>query len=224
MATEDRLAAPGPAGAPIWLRLLEAAELCLLRDGYAALSTRAVAEAAQTPLSQIHYHFGSKQGLVLALLEHQSGKLLSRQAVTLGQDAPVSARWLQACDHLDEDLASGYARVLQEIIAAGFSDAKVAAAARQVLNGWFVLLTQLGADVRAALGGLNSVGSAEVGCLVGLAFLGAESMILIDMDLPIRGALRAVGQALAEVEQHRGSAAPLAVPLPNRRSRPPRGG
>src|SRR3954453_6991859 len=99
MARKETSAAAAPAGAPIWLRLLDAAELCLLRDGYAGLSTRAVAEAAQAPLSQIHYHFGSKQGLVLALLEHQNGKLLLRQAVTLGQDAPVSARWLQACDH-----------------------------------------------------------------------------------------------------------------------------
>jgi AcrR family transcriptional regulator len=181
-------------------RLLEAAEVCLLRDGYAALSTRAVAEAAGSPLSQIHYHFGSKQGLVLALLEHQNEKLLRRQAATLGADAPLSARWLQACDHLEEDLASGYVRVLQEIIAAGYSDAEVAQAARRVLDGWFVLLTGLGAELREALPELRTLESPEIAALVGAAFLGAESVILIGMDVPIRSALRGVAQALAAQE------------------------
>ncbi len=193
-----------PVQSAVRLRLLEAAEHCLLRDGFAALATRAVAEAAQAPLSQIHYHFGSKQGLVLALLQHQNEKLLRRQAGTFGRDAPLSARWLQACDHLEEDLRSGYVRVLQEIIAAGYSDPEVAAAARGVLAGWFTLLTQLAQEGETALGGWGALGSEEVACLVGLAFLGAESMILIGMDLPIHGALRAVGRTLQQLESRPG--------------------
>ncbi|HET9158967.1 MAG TPA: TetR/AcrR family transcriptional regulator [Caulobacteraceae bacterium] len=182
------------------VRLLEAAEACLLRDGYAGLSTRGVADAAGMPLSQIHYHFGSKQGLVLALLEHQNEKLLSRQAATFGRDAPLSARWLQACDHLEEDLRSGYVRVLQEIIAAGYSDRSMAQAARNVLRGWFMLLTELAEEAGGLLKGSGGLNSPEVACLVGLAFLGAESMILIDMDLPVRSALRGVGHALQRLE------------------------
>jgi AcrR family transcriptional regulator len=196
----------GVAQGAVRLRLLEAAESCLLRDGYAALSTRAVADAAHTPLSQIHYHFGSKQGLVLALLEHQNEKLLWRQEGMLAQDAPLSARWFQACDYLDEDLRSGYVRVLQEIIAAGYSDAEVANAARGVLSGWFVLLTRLGNEIAAASDRRDALNGEEVGCLIGLAFLGAESMILIGMDLPIRSALRGVGRVLQDLEQQRGQA------------------
>ena len=49
--------------------ILEAARRRLLADGYAGLSTRKVADEARVPLSQLHYHFGSKQGLILALLE-----------------------------------------------------------------------------------------------------------------------------------------------------------
>jgi AcrR family transcriptional regulator len=199
-----------PGRGAVRLRLLEAAETCLLRDGYAALSTRAVAEAAQTPLSQIHYHFGSKQGLVLALLEHQNSKLLRRQTATFARDAPLSARWLQACDHLEEDLQSGYVRVLQEIIAAGYSDAEVAKAAREMLMGWNLLLTQLAAEAGAKLGRMGALTSEEVGCLVGLAFLGAESMILLGMEAPIRSALRGVGYTLQEVEARHAQEAPRA--------------
>src|SRR5580692_10457959 len=46
--------------------LLEATAQCLHRYGLNGLSTRRVADAARMPLSQIHYHFGSKEDLVLA--------------------------------------------------------------------------------------------------------------------------------------------------------------
>lgn len=184
-------------------RLLGAAETCLLRDGYASLSTRSVAEAAGTQLSQIHYHFGSKQGLVLALLEHQNAKLLRRQAAMFGQETALSARWLQACDFLEEDLASGYVRVLQEIIAAGFADPDLARAARQILQGWFDLLTEVAVQVEETLGGFGPLNAREVAALAGMAFLGGESIILIGMDLPVVSALRGVGHVIERLERSR---------------------
>ena len=94
--------------------LLDAAKKVLRRDGYAGLSTREVAEAAGVPLSQIHYHFGSKTGLVLALYEHQNNELLSRQRAMFDDTSiPLSARWDRACDYLDEDIASGYVRTFK---------------------------------------------------------------------------------------------------------------
>ncbi len=185
------------------IRLLQAAEHCLLRDGYAALSTRGVADNAETPLSQIHHHFGSKQNLMLELLKHQNAKLLERQARTFEQDAPLSQRWLRACDYLDEDLRSGYVRVLQEIIAAGYSDERLAEAARELLAGWFELLHRLAPEAREVLGGWGEMSGEEIACLIGLAFLGAESMLLIGMDLPIRGALRGVGRTIERLEAER---------------------
>ncbi|MGH8948329.1 MAG: TetR/AcrR family transcriptional regulator, partial [Acidimicrobiia bacterium] len=49
--------------------ILAAAKQVLLEVGYARFSTRIIAERASVPLSQIHYHFGSKKRLVLAVLE-----------------------------------------------------------------------------------------------------------------------------------------------------------
>ncbi len=43
---------------------------------------------------------------------------------------PLWVRWELACDFLDADLESGYVRILQEMIAAGWSDPEVAAAVR----------------------------------------------------------------------------------------------
>src|SRR5687768_12038830 len=126
----------GTAGA-----ILDAARTCLLADGYAGLSTRKIAQTAGVPLSQVHYHFGSKQGMVLALLEAENRRRLDRQASMYAQDAPLWRRYEQACDFLEDDIDSGFVRILQEMIAAGWSTPDIAAAAKQMLSGWYEILT-----------------------------------------------------------------------------------
>ena len=101
--------------------ILDAARRRLLVDGYGGLSTRKVAKEARVPLSQLHYHFGSKQGLILALLEDENQRRLARQQNMYAEDAPLWQRYGRACDFLDDDLDSGYVRVLHEMIAAGWS-------------------------------------------------------------------------------------------------------
>ena len=68
-APETRAERRDRATADTRASILAAARDALLAVGYANLSTRAVADAAEVPLSQIHYHFGSKQQLILAVLE-----------------------------------------------------------------------------------------------------------------------------------------------------------
>ena len=65
--------------------LLEAAKRVLLQHGHAGLSTRAVATEAGTQMSQIRYHFGSKEGMVLALFEYMNAALIGRQAEAFGR-------------------------------------------------------------------------------------------------------------------------------------------
>ena len=124
--------------------MLEAAKKVLRQNGYSKLSTRDVAAAAGVPLSQIHYHFGSKQGMVLALFEYLNSQLLDRQAALFGDTTlKLSEQWDRACDYLDDDIASGYVRVLQELIAASWADAPVAKVVRAGITGWVDLITGL---------------------------------------------------------------------------------
>ena len=44
---------------------------------------------------------------------------------------------------LEDDLESGYVRVLQEMIAAGWSSVQVGDAVRELLGGWFTLLAEV---------------------------------------------------------------------------------
>lgn len=99
--------------------LLDAAKKVLRQNGYSGLSTRDVAAAAGAPLSQIHYHFGSKQGMLLALFEYLDAQLLDRHQTMFGDPTlGISEQWDLACRYLDDDIASGYVRVLQELISA----------------------------------------------------------------------------------------------------------
>jgi AcrR family transcriptional regulator len=185
------------------IALLEAAERCLHRFGVAGLSMRKVADEAQMPLSQIHYHLGSKRGLLLALLDHQNRKLLARQETMFSSSQPLWDRWIKACDYLDEDLASGYVRVLQEMIAAGWSNPEIATEARRILRAWFELLTRVAAQASERLGGLGPLVPAEAAALAGNVFLGAEAMILLGIseeEFPSRAALRKVGELLRALE------------------------
>lgn len=184
--------------------ILEAAKAALLEVGYSALSTRKIAETAGVPLSQIHYHFGSRHNLVLALLAQENERLLERQAGMYESDMPLWKQWEQAVDYLEDDLASGYVRLLQEMTAAGWSDGEIAAAVRSFLQGWFRLLAETVARASGGIGGLGPFTPEEIAVLAGMPFLGVESMILLgfeERDLPSRSALRKVGVLLRELEE-----------------------
>jgi AcrR family transcriptional regulator len=182
--------------------IIAAARRCLLSDGYAKLSTRHVADAAGVPLSQIHYHFGSKRQLILAVLEAENERLLERQREMFEAQEPLWVRWELACDFLDTDLESGYVRILQEMIAAGWSDPEVAAAVRGMIGAWPVLLADVARREQERGADLGGFTADEVGALMAMPFLGAEELILLgvtDSTLPMRSALRKVGGLLRRI-------------------------
>jgi len=184
--------------------LLEAAKKVLRQNGYAGLSTRDVAAAAGIPLSQIHYHFGSKQGMVLALFEYLNAQLLDRQNAMFGDPSlKLSEQWDRACDYLDDDIASGYVRVLQELIAASWSDPAVAQVVRTAIMGWVDLIVGAARKAERELGGLGPLTPEEVGAFAANAFIGAESLYLLGFEKkgsPIRQSLRRVGDLVRSVE------------------------
>jgi AcrR family transcriptional regulator len=183
--------------------ILDAARVKLVSDGYAALSTRKVAEGAEVHLSQLHYHFGGKQQLLLGVLERESARLLERQAQMYGQERPLAERYEQACDFLDEDLASGYVRLLQEMTAAGWSDAAIASVVRVMAQRWVNLLTSVIRDAEQQGMSLGPFTATQAGTLLALLFLGGESALLLGLEsnqAPIREALRRVAGLIQQTD------------------------
>jgi len=184
--------------------LLEAAKKVLRQNGYAGLSTRGVAAAAGVPLSQIHYHFGSKQGMILALFEYLNAQLLDRQQTMFGDPAlKISEQWDLACRYLDEDIASGYVRVLQELIAASWADPAVAKVVRAGIMSWVDLIAKVVHKAEQDFGGLGPFSPEEVAALVANAFVGAESLHLLGFEKkgsPVRRALWRIGDLIRIAE------------------------
>ena len=190
-------------------RIVEAARRRLLADGFLGLSTRKVADEADVPLSQLHYHFGSKGGLVLALFEEENKRRLDRQTRMYAEDAPLWQRYEQACDFLEDDLESGYVRVLQEMLAAGWSNPEIGDVVRALLSRWFVLLADVAREAERRFGSLGPFTAEEIATLVANAFIGSEALLLLGFErpvMPIRSALRRIGVLIREREE--------AVPAP----------
>jgi AcrR family transcriptional regulator len=184
--------------------ILDAARTRLLADGYAGLSTRKVAQEAGVPLSQVHYHFGSKGGMVLAVLEAENQRRLARQTAMYAEDVPLWRRYDRACDFLEDDLESGYVRVLQEMIAAGWSTPEIGDATREMVKGWYELLNDVATEAADRFGGLGPFSPAEAAALVVNAFIGAEALLLLGFDrhqVPIRASLRRVGELIRAAEE-----------------------
>lgn len=185
--------------------ILEAARERLLADGFAGLSTRGVAASAGVPLSQVHYHFGSKQQLILELLEVENRRRLARQQGMFAEDVPLWVRYEQACDFLEDDLDSGYVRILQEMVALGWSDAAVGAKVRDLVSGWFSLLVDVAREVETRYdGALGPFTAEEVAALVAQVFLGGEAMLLLGFERrqwPVRSSLRRIGVLIRALEE-----------------------
>ena len=185
--------------------LLEAAKQVLHAQGYAGLTTRGVAGVAGVPMSQIQYHFGSKQGMVLALFESMNAQLLERQKSMFSDPSlSLSQQWDLACDYLDDDLATGYVRVLQELLAAGLANPEIGRVVRDGMLGWNNLLTDLARGAEERHGSLGPFTPEDIAALVGAAFIGMEAYLLHgleDRGLPLRRSLRRFGDVIRRLEE-----------------------
>jgi len=70
-------------------RILNAAYKCISTKGYANVSLRDIAEEAGVVLSQLHYYFGSKEGLFTEVIKMMIDKYLKEinEALSMGETA-----------------------------------------------------------------------------------------------------------------------------------------
>ncbi len=194
-------------GAETRAKVLQAAEEVLHDHGYAGLTTRTVAARAGVQLSQIHYHFGSRRGVLLGLFEALNDRLVLRQTTMFALDVPLWKQWELACDYLDEDIDSGYVRILNELAAAGWSEPVIGDAVRKAMARWHAILSDVAARAESRIGGFGPLTAADVATLVGCAFIGAEMQILSGHEAPewpVRRALRRIGDLIRNAESASG--------------------
>jgi AcrR family transcriptional regulator len=165
-------------GADTREQILDAARDVLVAQGYAGTTTRAIAEAAGVRPSLVHYHFGGKQQLLVAVLERENARLLVRQHALFAGPGPLAEKYLTSCEYLTEDLRSGYVRILWELWAVGLADDRIRGQWRDALSGWRELLVRVTTEWMDEHDVELPISPRAVVTLVGDAFLGAEAEIL----------------------------------------------
>lgn len=183
--------------------ILEAARESLREQGYSGTSIRAVAERAGVQLSLVHYHFGSKQGVLVAVLERENEKLLERQQALFSGPGALSAKWRAACRFLEDDLESGYVRILWELWAAGLADEELAARWRDATAGWRRLMAEVFEEWSREVGLELPISATAVATLVANLFQGLEVEILAGVsedEAPHLEVLEAVAQLIERIE------------------------
>lgn len=203
MSSVDQRIARGNATRDL---ILDAARDVLGERGFAATTMRAVAERAGVQLSLVHYHHGGKRQLLAAVLSRENARLLARQQALYAGPEPLAEKWRIACAYLQEDLRSGYVRILWELWAAGLADEELARRWREVMAGWRTLLEDVAARWAAEAGIDLPIPPRAVATLVVNVFQGAEVEVLAGVgeeEAPHLEALEACAELIERLENAR---------------------
>ena len=79
-------------------RILDATEEIMLKEGYAAVSSRSVATAVGIQAPLVHYYFSTLDDLFVAVLRRRAGRNVERMADALAAPEPLRAWWRLASD------------------------------------------------------------------------------------------------------------------------------
>jgi AcrR family transcriptional regulator len=150
VSSEEEMAAAAQSTADL---IVDAAIQILGRDGYQKLTARNVASQAGTNLALINYYFGGKQGLLLAIYDRLERQRFERQSEMYDDPAePLSVKWRRAVDFYRQDLDEGFVRIHHELLVQGFSDPALAKRAKERIQTWNDLLTEVAAEYLPDLG------------------------------------------------------------------------
>ena len=121
---------------------LDAAERLLIKNGYAQITTRSLAEEAGANHGLVHYYFGSMEELFVQVLERFTARITTRQRAMYGADLPFIEKWRTAVRYIDEDLAAGYPKVWFELEAMAWNRPEFRERLIHVHETWYETLSQ----------------------------------------------------------------------------------
>ena len=121
---------------------LDAAERLLIDVGYAAISTRRLAEEAGANHGLVHYYFGSMEELFVQVLERFTTRLIERQKAMYQADIPFLEKWRSAMGFLEQDLAAGYPKIWLELQALAWNRPELRERVARVNGEWRAVLLE----------------------------------------------------------------------------------
>jgi AcrR family transcriptional regulator len=136
--------------------ILDGAESLLVEVGYAAITTRKLAERAGVNHGLVHYYFGSMEEVFIQVLERYTAQLTARQRELYASDLPFIDKWRAAMAHLVDDDEADYQKIWFELQAMSWSRPEMRARVGLILQEWQSVLApafraglrELGVDTR----------------------------------------------------------------------------
>jgi AcrR family transcriptional regulator len=169
-------------GAATRSAILDAALRRLVQDGYARLNLRDIAREAGVNHALINYHFGSKQQLLLAVLDAANRRLIERQERMYAQPMPASEKWRQACVFYEDDLRSGFVRLMMELMAASFTDETLRGEFVPRMLAWHRLIDAEVAQTIERHGLDLPVSARAIGAFISCFWAGMEAQMTVGID------------------------------------------
>ena len=123
----------------------------LVDAGYAAITTRRLAEEAGVNHGLVHYYFGSVENLLVRTLERFTERLITRQREMYAADMPLLEKWRTAMRYLmSEDFA--YEKVWLELQALAWNHPDLRESLARVNAEWRAVLTEAFEQPHSELG------------------------------------------------------------------------
>jgi AcrR family transcriptional regulator len=91
----------GPAGSPAWHALLDGAEAILRDEGYAALTSRNIADRVGVNQQLLYYYFLTMDDLVVAAFRRAAEREMNTLNNAMDSNQPLREIW-QACIHTQD--------------------------------------------------------------------------------------------------------------------------
>jgi AcrR family transcriptional regulator len=88
----------GPVGSPIWLGMLDGAEKVLREEGYAALTSRRIAEVLGVKQRLVYYYFQTMDDLIVETFHRLSIRELEKLRTAASAKRPIRELW-SICIH-----------------------------------------------------------------------------------------------------------------------------
>ena len=133
-ATAARAVAPADGRRETEQRFLDAAERLLVSVGYAAITTRRLAEEAGANAGLVHYYFGSMEEVFFQVLERFTSRLMERQRPLYQGPGSYLEKWRAALSYLEPDRR--YQKIWWELQAMAWNRPEYRPRVARVLEAW----------------------------------------------------------------------------------------
>jgi AcrR family transcriptional regulator len=121
--------------------LLDAAERLLVQQGYAGITSRALASEAGVNNGLVHYYFGSMEEVLVQVLERFTERLIVRQRAMYDGPGSFLEKWRTAWRFQEDDLRDGYSKIWLELQALAWNQPQLRERIARVDAEWRAVLS-----------------------------------------------------------------------------------